>query len=63
MTDSVGPVVQAGLSLQLAPNWGLFTSVARLEVKSDVVAVASTVLRTTVDFRPVTYSLGTWYRF
>lgn len=63
MTDSVGPVVQAGLSLQLAPNWGLFTSVARLEVKTEVVAVASSVLRTTVDFRPVTYSLGTWYRF
>lgn len=63
MSDSVGPVVQAGLNVELAPRWGLFASVATLEVKSEVVAVASTVLRTTVDFRPVTYSLGTWYRF
>jgi hypothetical protein len=41
----------------------MFASVARVDVKSDLVAVGSTVLTTTIDFRPVTYSLGVWYRF
>ena len=34
-----------------------------LEVKSDLVAVGATVLTTTIDFRPVTYSFGVAYKF
>jgi outer membrane protein len=63
MSDSVGLAVQAGISYAAAPNWGLFGSVARVDVKTDLVAVTSTVLSTTIDFKPVTFSGGLWYRF
>ena len=63
MKDSVGLELQAGLSYAVDRNWGLFASVARIDVKTDLVAVASTVLTTHIDFRPVTYSFGAWYRF
>ena len=35
----------------------------RAQVKSDIVAVGATVLRTTVDFRPSTYSAGAYFSF
>ena len=63
MSDSVGLALQAGISYAASKNWGLFASVARVDVESDLVAVNSTVLTTTIDFRPVTYSAGLWYRF
>lgn len=63
MSDSVGLAVQAGVNYAVNKQWGLFASVARVDVKSDLVAVASTVLTTTIDFKPVTYSFGAWYRF
>lgn len=63
MSDSVGPVVQAGLSYAMSKNWGGFASIARVDVQTRVVAVASTVLTTDIDFRPWTYSAGLWYRF
>lgn len=63
MSDSVGLAVQAGLNYAIDKRWGLFASVARVDVKSDLVAVASTVLTTTIDFKPITYSFGAWYRF
>ncbi len=63
MTDSVGPVVQAGLRYAFNPRMGLFASVARVDVQTEVVAVASVVLQTSIDFKPITYSLGAWYRF
>lgn len=63
LSDSVGLAVQAGLSYAVDKRWGLYGSIARVDVKSDLVAVGSTVLTTTIDFRPVTYSLGAWYRF
>ena len=63
LSDSVGAVVQAGVNYAVDKRWGLFGSIARVDVKSDLVAVGSTVLTTTIDFRPVTYSLGVWYRF
>lgn len=63
MSDSIGAVVQAGVNYALSPKMGLFASVARVDVKSDLVAVASTVLTTTIDFRPVTYSFGAYYKF
>ena len=62
-SDSWGLALQAGLDYQLSPQWGLFASIARVDVKSDLVAIGSTVLKTTIDFRPVTYSFGVTYRF
>lgn len=63
MSDSWGWAVQAGLNYAAARNWGLFASIARVDVKSDLVAVGNTVLTTTIDFKPVTYSAGAWFRF
>ncbi|MBX3633983.1 MAG: OmpW family protein [Rubrivivax sp.] len=70
MSDSWGPAVQVGLSYALAREWGLFASVARVWVKSDVEAVVNlpnvpvpVSVKTTVDFRPWTYSAGAFYRF
>ncbi|MBC7734741.1 MAG: OmpW family protein [Bacteriovorax sp.] len=61
--DSVGWATQAGLDYALTKEWGLFASVAALRVKSKLVAAGSTVLQTTIDFRPVIYSFGAVYRF
>ena len=63
MSDSVGPVIQAGFDYALSKEWGLFASVAKVWVKSDLVASGTTVLTTSIDFRPITYSLGAYYRF
>ena len=63
MSDSVGPAVKAGMEYALSKEWSLFASVAALKVKSKVVASGSTVLQTTIDFRPIVYSFGTAYRF
>jgi outer membrane protein len=56
MSDSWGAAFQAGVNYAINKQWGLFASVARIDVKSDVVAVGSTVLTTSIDFKPVTYS-------
>lgn len=63
LSDSVGWAAQAGLDYALTKDWGLFASVAALRVKSKLVASGSTVLQTTIDFRPVVYSFGAVYRF
>ena len=63
MSDSTGLAVQAGFDYAITPQWGFFGSIARVDVKSKLVAVASTVLTTEIDFRPVTYSVGLSYRF
>ena len=63
MSDSVGPAVKAGMEYALSKEWSLFASVTALKVKSNLVATGSTVLQTTIDFRPVVYSFGTAYRF
>ena len=63
LSDSVGAAVNAGVSYRFDDRMGLFASIARIDVKSDLVAVSSTVLQTRIDFRPTTYSLGVWYRF
>jgi outer membrane protein len=63
LKDSVGPVVQAGADYAIDRQWGLFASIAKVQVKSDLVAVSSTVLTTTIDFRPITYSVGVSYKF
>ena len=63
MSDSVGPAAKAGLEYALSRQWSLLASVAALRVKSDLVATGSTVLQTTIDFRPIVYSFGAAYRF
>jgi outer membrane protein len=63
LSDSWGLAVQAGINYAVNKQWGLFASIARVDVKSDIVAVASTVLTTSIDFKPVTYTFGAYYRF
>lgn len=63
MSDSTGWAVQAGIDYALNREWSLFASVAALKVKSKLVATGSTVLQTTIDFRPIVYSAGLVYRF
>ena len=63
MSDSTGLAIQAGIDYALSKEWGLFASIAKVRVKSDLVASGSTVLTTTIDFKPITYSFGVSYRF
>ena len=56
-------VEQAGLNYFHDKNRGAFASIEAAMVESDLLAVGSTVLRTTIDFRPVTCSFGLSYRF
>ncbi len=63
LSDSWGVAAQAGLHYAINRQWGLFASVAALQVKSDLVAVGATVLRTTIDFRPIVYSAGASFGF
>ena len=63
MGSSTGWAVQAGLHYAIDKDWGLFASIAALQVKSKVVATGATVLTTTVDFRPIVYSAGVSRQF
>ena len=63
MGSSTGLALQAGLNYAINKDWGLFASIAKLDVKSKVVATGATVLTTTVDFRPLVYSAGISYQF
>jgi outer membrane protein len=63
LSDSVGPAAKVGLEYALSKEWSVLASVSAVKVKSDLVATGATVLRTTIDFRPVIYSIGAAYRF
>jgi outer membrane protein len=63
MGDSWGPAGQVGVDYALTKDWSLFASVAALKVKSNLVATGATVLTTTIDLRPITYSFGVAYKF
>lgn len=70
LSDSFGWALAAGLNYAVSKDWGLFASVTRLDVKSDVDAIATipgvpvpVEVRTTINLKPITYSLGLWYRF
>ncbi len=63
MGSSTGLALQAGINYAITKDIGLFASIAKVNVKSKVVAVSSTVLTTTVDFRPLVYSAGVSYQF
>ena len=61
--DSLGWAAHVGANLALGKDWGLFASYGRAKVKSDLVAVGATVIRTTIDFRPSTYTVGAYFSF
>lgn len=63
MSDSTGLALQVGFDYAISKEWGLFASIAKVDVKSRVVASGATVLTTNIDFRPITYSFGAAYRF
>jgi outer membrane protein len=63
MGTSTGLALQAGISYAITKDVGLFASVAKIDVKSKVVATGASVLQTTVDFRPIVYSAGVSYQF
>jgi outer membrane protein len=63
LSDSTGLAIQAGFDYAFSKEWGMFASIAKVWVKSKLVASGSTVLTTTIDFRPITYSIGASYRF
>jgi outer membrane protein len=63
LSDSWGLAGQAGLDWRINRQWGAFASVGMAQVKSDLVAVGASVLRTTIDFRPITYAAGLAYHF
>ena len=63
LSDSLGVAAQVGVDYSIDKQWGMFASVAAVKVKSDLVAVGATVLQTTIDFRPVTFSAGASYKF
>lgn len=63
MKDSVGWAVQGGLAFAVDKRLSLWTSIAALKTKTDIVAAGSTVLTSTIDFKPVVYSAGVAYRF
>jgi outer membrane protein len=63
MGNSTGLALQAGVNYAITKDVGLFASIAKINVKSKVVATGATVLQTTVDFRPIVYSAGVSYQF
>ena len=63
LSDSWGLAGQIGVDYAMSKQWGLFASVGAAQVKSDLVAVGASVLRSTIDFRPVTFAAGVAYKF
>lgn len=63
LSDSWGLAAHAGVDYALGKQWGLFASVGVAQVKSDLVAVGASVLRSTIDFRPITYTAGMSFKF
>jgi outer membrane protein len=63
LSDTWAPTAQIGLDYAINKQWGVYGSVAVARVKSDLVAVSGTVLQTTINFKPVIYSLGVAFHF
>jgi outer membrane protein len=63
LSDSIGLAVHGGFDWAINRNWGLFASIARIDVKSNLTATGAVVLQSTIDFRPWTYETGVSYRF
>ncbi|MGB7480865.1 MAG: OmpW family outer membrane protein [Burkholderiaceae bacterium] len=64
LSDSWGPAAQVGASYKLADNWSVIGTIAVAQVKSDLTATTGSIRRTTtIDFRPVVYTLAIGYSF
>lgn len=63
LSDSWGLAAQAGVDMAPGKQWRLFASIGVAQVKSDLVAVGASVLRSSIDFRPITYAAGVAYKF
>ena len=63
MSDSVGLAFVGGVDYAINRQWGLYASVSAVDVRSNLVGVANTVLTTTINFRPVVYAVGASFKF
>jgi outer membrane protein len=63
MGNSTGLALQAGINYAITKDVGVFASIAKVDVKSKLVATGASVLQTTVDFRPIVYTAGVSYQF
>ena len=68
LSDSWGLAAQAGVSYALTDKWSLCATVAAAKVESDLKATTTTnngtiVRRTTIDFRPVVFTMSMGYSF
>ncbi|HSN34466.1 MAG TPA: OmpW family outer membrane protein [Ideonella sp.] len=63
LSDSVGPAAKGGISYTLSRQWAVFASVTVIQTKTDLVAKSSTVITSTLDLRPIIYTLGAAYSF
>ncbi|MDE2368969.1 MAG: OmpW family protein [Burkholderiales bacterium] len=63
LSDSMGMLIQGGIDYAITPQWGVFASAARVDVRTKLVAVGATVLQSDINLRPWTYQLGASYKF
>jgi len=69
LKDSWGPAAHVGLSYLIDQHWSITGTIAVAKVKSDVTATtqigagATNTTTTTIDFRPVVYTLAVGYDF
>jgi len=68
LTDSWGLAAHAGMTYKIDQNWSIVGTIAYANVESDVTATTTTntgnvVRTTTVDFRPLAYTLSVGYTF
>lgn len=68
LSDSWGLAAHAGLKYKIDQNWSIVGTIAYADVESDVTATTTTnagkvVRTTTIDFRPVVYTLAIGYSF
>jgi outer membrane protein len=63
LSDSTGLAAHVGVDWALNKQWGLWASLGAVEVRSKLVATGATVLQSTIDFRPLTYSVGASFKF
>lgn len=63
LTDSTGLAGQIGATYAINKQWGLYGAFIMAKVESDLVATATTVQTTTIDFRPKVLTMGVSYKF
>ena len=68
LKDSWGPAAHVGLTYIIDPHWSILGTVAVAKVKSDLTATTQVpggthVMTTTIDFRPIVYTMSVGYNF